>query len=199
MWGFIEKYLPVSLYVHVGCTPMKIMFYFHSSWCSCCTPIPASLQMALWCLLPNHLLMPSLVTGQTDVLSGEKFLPSEALQLFWEDTHPHPHPPPPAPRNDSLHPRCPVVWWTLTVWKSLSRDHYVLRWQEAVGPGNVLKSRGCGENSSVCRTLSEEHSQCCLLWAGTGAGASSDEISGICFWKTGPMERCEPPLPAVSS
>lgn len=156
MWGFIEKYLPVSLYVHVGCTPMKIMFYFHSSWCSCCTPIPASLQMALWCLLPNHLLMLSLVTGQTDVLSGEKFLPSEALQLFWEDTHPHPHPPPPAPRNDSLHPRCPVVWWTLTVWKSLSRDHYVLRWQEAVGPGNVLKSRGCGENSSVCRTLRQK-------------------------------------------
>lgn len=60
---------------------------------------------------------------------------------------------------------------------------------------NVLKSQGCGENSSVCRTLSEGHSQCCLLWA----GASLDEISGICFWKTGPMEDCEPPLPAVSS
>lgn len=145
MWGFIEKWcLPVSMYVHVGCTPMQNECYFCSSLCSCCTSVPASLQMAPQCLLLNHLLMLSLVTGQTDVLSGEKFLPCEALAAILAR--------PSSPRNYSLHSRCPVVWWTLTVWQSLSRGYYVLSWQAAVGLGNVLSPGDVGK-TAACAEL----------------------------------------------
>lgn len=101
MWGFIEKgCLPVSIYAHVGCIPMQNKFYFCFSLCSCSTSIPASC-----CLLLSHLLMLSLVTGQTDVLSGEKFLLFEALAAILGR--------PPTIVNISFHPRCPVLWWTL--------------------------------------------------------------------------------------
>lgn len=92
------------------------------------------------------------------------------------------------PQNDSLHPRCSVVWWTLAVWKSLSRDSCVLSGQEDVGLGNVpgdhIVLGMWGEQQCMWNFKAEGHSQSCFLWGGTSAAASSDAISGtsVCIW-----------------
>jgi len=77
--------------------------------------------MAPWCLLFNYLLNLSLVTGQTKVLTGETFIPSQALAAILGRLL--------SPRNGSLHPRCPFVW------------------QQAVGLGNVLSPGDVGETA----------------------------------------------------
>lgn len=117
--------------------PVKNKFYFSSSLCSCHTSVAASLQMVLWHSTTFWCWVVSL--GKQKCCLGKLSFLLRLWQLFWEGT--------PSPGNYSLHPRCPVVWWALTVWKSLSRDSHVLNWQEAVVLGKVLRPGNVGKTA----------------------------------------------------